>query len=112
MDMQELLYAKLLERNARETIPFRSIHESNARLWQQIDGLQNKLALSEREVSKLHQTIDEQMSISGGTKGGGKSSVGAAAAALKNETRLRDKLEKLQEEYNEKLKAEACQGAQ
>lgn len=106
MDMQELLYEKLLERNTRETIPFRSIHESNARLWQQIDGLQNKLEFSEREISKLHQTIDEQMSISG-SKGGGKSSVGAAAASLKNETRLRDKLEKLQEEYNEKLKAEA-----
>jgi autophagy-related protein 16-1 len=106
MDMQELLYQQLLERNARETIPFRSIHESNARLWQQIDGLQHKLVLSEREISKLHQNIDE-ISATGGSMRGGKSSVGAAAAALKNETRLRDKLEKLQEEYNEKLKSQA-----
>lgn len=97
------IYQQLLERNTRETTPFTCIHQANATLLNQVDGLQNKCEGLERDISELHQQVQDAAS----TKSGGKASGAAAAAALKNETRLRDKLEKLQEELNAKLKAHA-----
>lgn len=94
---------QLKARNDRETTPFLSIQESYNHLLLQGDTLQAKLDASERENSALQQQLDE-ISQSSGTKG---SSNGAYSAAIKNETRVRDKLEKLQEEYNQKLKEEA-----
>ncbi|CAB9506663.1 related protein 16-1 [Seminavis robusta] len=94
------IYQQILERNARETDPFVSIHEANATLLNQVDSLQEKCVEYERDIASLQQQLDE-----GG--GGAKNNSGAATAALKNETRLREKLEKLQEELNSKLTAHA-----
>eukprot|EP00977_Amphora_coffeiformis_P008323 scaffold1880_cov166-Amphora_coffeaeformis.AAC.2 len=94
---------QLKARNNRETTPFLLIQEAYDRLLLQVDTLQTRLDASERENSALQQQIDE-LSTSPGTKG---SSGGAYSAAIKNEARVRDKLEKLQEEYNNKLKEEA-----
>jgi autophagy-related protein 16-1 len=84
------IHLQLLERNARETTPFISVYEANATLVNQVDALQLKCEALERENSS-HQLDDA----------GGK---GSTNAAMKNETRLRDKLEKLQEELNDKLR--------
>lgn len=97
------IYQLLLERNARETDPFVSIHEANATLLNQVDALRNKCDAAEREISTLRQQLSEASSSSAGPK----SNAAAATAALKSEARLRDKLEKLQEEINSKLKGEA-----
>lgn len=94
------VYEQLLERNRRETLPFISVHESNATLLNQVDALQSKCEEYEREISQLQQQMDDNV----GSYHNGKKGNGAAAAFLKNETRLRDKLEKLQEELNAKLK--------
>lgn len=99
--MSEVIYQLLLERNARETNPFVSIHEANNTLLNQVDALQAKCDAAERELSSLRHQIQEVATP------GSRVSSAAAAAALKNEARLRDKLEKLQEELNAKLKAEA-----
>lgn len=93
------IYQQLQERNARETAPFLAVHEANATLLNQVDSLQLKCEGLEREISNLEQQIADG---SAGTSG-----PAAATAALKNEARLRDKLEKLQEELNAKLKAHA-----
>ena len=97
------IYEQLLERNARETLPFVSVHEANATLLNQIDALQSKCDGYEREVSILQQQVDDN---AGSSHNGGKGN-SAATAALKNEARFRDKLEKLQEEMNSKLKSHA-----
>lgn len=98
------IYEQLLERNARETNPFVSVHEANATLLNQVDALQIKCDGYEREISVIQQQLDD--AVAGGANGG-KGNSAAATAALKNEARLRDKLEKLQEELNVKLKAHA-----
>jgi autophagy-related protein 16 len=95
----EDLYQLILERNARETTPFVAIHEANATLWNQIDALQAKCDELERELVVQQDKLENAGPSSSGR--------GANSAALKNETRLRDKLEKLQEELNEKMKQHA-----
>ncbi|KAL7562974.1 hypothetical protein ACA910_018612 [Epithemia clementina (nom. ined.)] len=114
--MRQVIYRQILERNGRETDPFRSIHESNRQLSKQVDALQKKLELSEREISRLQLELEDSAfgvaasgNNNGTTTGGVKS--GAAAAALKNEARLRDKLEKLQDEFNSRMKQEAMDRA-
>jgi autophagy-related protein 16 len=97
------IYQQLLERNTRETTPYLAIHEANATLLNQGDGLRAKCERLEREISELQQ----QLKDSSGKSPGGKASGAAANAALKNEARLRDKLEKVQEELNAKLKVHA-----
>jgi autophagy-related protein 16 len=95
------LYQLVLERNNLETNPFLSIHVANATLLNQIDALQAKCAYLERELVIQTERLQSDSSASGG-RGAVPHSV-----ALKEETRLREKLEKLQEELNEKLKASA-----
>jgi autophagy-related protein 16 len=85
MLLQEL-HQLILERNVVETDPFVAVHEANASLMKQVDGLQNKCDALERD----HASISN--------------SSGSTTMALRNETRLRDKLEQLQEELNAKLK--------
>lgn len=99
------IYQQLQERNARETLPFVAVHEANATLLSQVDVLQNKCDDYEREVSVLQQQIDDNVGDSHNGNGGKGNA--AATAALKNEARFRDKLEKLQEEMNSKLKEHA-----
>lgn len=93
------IFNLVLERNVRETKPFVAIHGSNAILWNQIDALQAKCEELERDLVVQEEKLDHHHSNSAGGFGGA-----AHSAALKNETRLRDKLERLQEQLNEKLK--------
>jgi WD40 repeat protein len=118
--IHQMIYELLLERNQCETLPFLAIHESNARLLNQVDALQTKLENAEREISSLRQ---ELLDGGGGGAGGGvlssegavstssttssKVTAAAARAAIKNEARLRDKLEALQEELNAKLRSDS-----
>jgi autophagy-related protein 16 len=97
------VYELVIERNNRETAPFLSVHEANATLLIQVDALLTKYELSEREVSSLRQQLQDAAITSPGTK----VTSAAAKAARKYEVQLRDKLEKLQDEYNAKLKSEA-----
>ena len=90
--MLETLHQLLLERNTLETLPFLAVHEANAILLNQVDALQLKCEALERQNSAL----DSRVAGSGGHNGD--------SAALRNETRLREKVEKLQEELNEKLR--------
>lgn len=101
----EELYRQLSHRNARETTPFIAIHESNASLLHQVDSLQEKYSHAEREMHSLRQQLrDNSNPATGGSNA-------AVTAALLNEKRIRDKLEKLQEEFNQKLKAHIEQNA-
>jgi autophagy-related protein 16-1 len=95
------IYQLLLERNARETAPFVSIHQANATLLNQVDSLQQKCQLVERQVARLTEQLQENTT----SNKGGSSAV--TTAALKNERRLREKLEKLQEELNAKTRIES-----
>jgi len=89
----EDLYNLVLERNKRETAPFLSIHESNNTLLNQIDNLQDKCGELERALFLQQEKLDIVTSENKG-----------ATAALRNETRLLEKLERLQDELNEKIK--------
>ena len=109
MRIQELLHRLILERNAKETYPFQSIHESNYQLSKQVEALQRKLDQSEKEIARMQLELEGSSAVIGASSGSGK--MGATAAALKNEARLRDKLEKLQDEYNSKMKQDAVDKA-
>lgn len=99
------IYQQLLERNARETVPFLPVYEANASLLNLTESLQAKCAASEREVASLSQLLlDAASTTGGGSKGTSTLNNAAMKSALKNEARLRDKLELLQEEFNAKLK--------
>ena len=92
----------LLQRNALETTPFLAIHQANATLLNQVDALQARCENADRELTALSSQLATNPSKAG---------TAAAAAALKNEGRLRDKLEKLQEEFSARLKTEAQEKA-
>ena len=107
----DIIYEKLLERNARETIPFLSIYESYTSLLNLTDNLQSKCSAAERELENLRQQLHdgESSPLTGSVKGTSSSALNSSTAiqsAMKNETRLREKLESLQEQYDEKWKSE------
>jgi chromosome segregation ATPase len=99
----EVLHQLVLERNLRETLPFVAIHESNARLLNQVDALQSRCEelehdlIVQREVLDLHVNDPQE----------GRSGIMTHSIAMKNETRLREKLEKLQEELHQQLRIHA-----
>jgi autophagy-related protein 16 len=99
----EALHQLLLERNARETLPFVAIHESNARRLNQIDALQARCEELEHDLIAQREVLDQHAS----DPQEGRSGIMTHSIAMKNETRLREKLEKLQEELNQKLKIHA-----
>ena len=110
----EDLYQLVLERNKRETNPFVAIHTANATLLNQIDALQARCEDLEREAviyeERLQNTNSDDNTNTNGTgsaSGGGGRGAVPPSVSLKNETRLREKLERLQEELNEKLKVTA-----
>ena len=96
----EALHQLILERNARETTPFVDIHQANATLWKQVDSLQAKCDELEKElvVQLANQNTDEEGHMRGTL---------TQSSALRNETRLQEKLEKLQEEFDEKVRLHA-----
>jgi autophagy-related protein 16 len=95
----EVLHQLVLERNARETTSFVEIHEASSTLLNQLDALQAKCDDLERELV----VQQEKLESAGGPVNGAQS----ASIAIRNEVRLREKLEKLQEELNEKMKQQA-----
>ena len=99
------IFRLIQERNARETDPFISIHEANASLLNLADALERRCSVADREVATLRQQLQEAALGKGGNKSGANSA--ALTAALKNETRLLDKMEKLQEELSAKLSAQS-----
>ena len=98
------IYQLLSARNSLETTPFVSIHETCGTLLNQVGSLEKKCSEYEREISRLQRELQDTTSD---TSSGGGNVNSAASAALKNEARLRDKLEKVQEEFNAKLKVES-----
>jgi autophagy-related protein 16-1 len=101
----QIIFELIVARNARETLPFVSVYESNSSLLKLTDTLQHKCDAAERELSSLRHQLQDTATETGVGKGGIANA--ALKTALKNETRLRDKLERLQGEYNVKLKAES-----
>ncbi|KAL9185243.1 hypothetical protein ACHAXT_003020 [Thalassiosira profunda] len=93
----EDLYSLILERNARETLPFLSIHASNAHLRSNIETLQARCESLERQYLEQQQLVAEQAQAIQISEGSGNS---------KTETRLRDQVAKLQEELKEKIERE------
>ncbi|KAL7528327.1 hypothetical protein ACHAXR_002387 [Thalassiosira sp. AJA248-18] len=91
----EDVYNLIQQRNARETLPFLSIHSSNSYLRNHVDALQARCESLERQYLEQQQLVAEQaQSIELN---------GANSAPAKNEARLRDQIAKLQEELKEKL---------
>lgn len=93
----EDLYSLIQERNARETLPFLSIHASNAHLRNHVDTLQARCESLERQYLEQQQLVAEQaLAIELSTN----------SAPAKNEARLREHVAKLQEDLNDKLQKE------
>jgi autophagy-related protein 16 len=99
MAMLEEIHRKILARNALETTPFLSVYASNATLLNQLDSLQSKCDSLERDLAAAEQKEQQDDVAATPSK--------AANAALKNDARLRDKVEKLQQELNDKLRVQA-----
>ena len=105
----DIIFEKLQERNSRETIPFLPIYESYTCLLNLTDNLQNKCTAAERELENLRQQLQDAGSSAntGSAKGTSSTALNNSTAiqsAMKNEARLREKLESLEEQYDEKLK--------
>lgn len=108
-DVLSYLHRCVLERNAAETDPFSSVHSSNLALQSTVDNLQYQCTVLQKEkaeqdriIDQLTEELDAGNGASGGGGGGGKGSSGPS----KTEARQREKIEKLQEQLNEKLRAE------
>lgn len=97
MGMDEAaLLSLIVERNTKETLPFLLVHEANATLINQVDALQKRCEALEAENAAQQRMLES---------GGASPEAGSTTAiALRNETRLRDKLEILQEDLNSKLR--------
>jgi WD40 repeat protein len=107
----EELFVKLQERKRRETLPFIPIFESYSALVQLSDDLQRRLQEADQEILLLRHKNDEHQSENNNSGKSTPSSVSTAQSktlttALRNETRLREKLEHLEEAYDAKLKSE------
>jgi autophagy-related protein 16 len=97
----EDIYNLIQQRNATETLPFLSIHSTNAYLQNVVDTLQIRCESLERQYLEQQQLVVEQAQlIQQHTAGGDKQ------ASSKTENRLREKIAKLQEELNVKLQNE------
>lgn len=96
----EELYGLIQERNARETLPFLSVHSSNAYLRHHADALQSRCESLERQYLEQQQLVAEQArSIQLSARDG---------ASSKAEAKLREKVARLQDE---KLQWEAKSAA-
>lgn len=112
-DVLSYLHQRILERNEAETDPFQSVHSSNLAFQNAVDNLQYQCNVLQKEKTEQDRIIDQlteeidgnnNNDTSGGGGGGGKSSKGSGPS--KTEARQRDKIEKLQEQLNDKLRAE------
>jgi WD domain, G-beta repeat len=94
------LYRLVVDRNTQETIPFLPVYESNALLLEKLDEAQRKFESLERQQIVLSSTLTQDATMMTTENQQGKGEM----AALRNETRLREKLEQLQDQLDETRK--------
>ena len=105
-DVLSFIYQCVLERNASETEQYLSVFSSNLALQNTVDNLQYQCTVLQKEKAEQDRIIDqltEELDASNGGEGGGS---GGKGGPSKTETRQREKIEKLQEQLNDKLRAE------
>lgn len=95
------IYSLIQQRNARETHPFLPIHSTNAYLQNVADTLQIRCESLERQYLEQQQLVVEQAQLIEQH-----SASGEKQTSSKTESRLREKIGKLQDELNEKLQNE------
>lgn len=93
-DVLRFVHRSLLQRNTVETEPFQSIFQSNLTLQSLVDDFQYRCEILDHKVVAQCMELDK-LSAEVGGKG-----------PSKNEIRQREKIEKLQEQVNDKLSAE------
>jgi autophagy-related protein 16 len=99
----EDIYYLIQERNARETLPFISIHSSNAYLRNFVDTLQARCEPLERQYLEQQQLVAEQQQTI---------DLSVDSAPAKTEARLRDQISKLQEELRKSVQKEVKAAAE
>lgn len=104
--MPSSLLDLIQERNRVETTPFVSILDSNNSLLNQVDALQNACELAKREIINLRDELQDAQQFSSKPPNASQrpASVAALQAALKNETKLREKVEFLENELASQVK--------
>mmetsp|Transcript_3308 Transcript_3308/g.7193 ORF Transcript_3308/g.7193 Transcript_3308/m.7193 type:complete len:599 (+) Transcript_3308:472-2268(+) len=108
-DVLSYLHQRVLERNEFETDPFQSVHHSNLALQNTVDNLQYQCEVLQKEKAEQDRIIDqlnEEIDGNNNNEGGSSSKGGKGSGPSKTEARQRDKIEKLQEQLNDKLRAE------
>ncbi len=103
LDAMEDIYYLIQERNARETLPFLSIHSSNTYLRNYVDTLQARCESLERQYLEQQQVVAEQQQAID-------HSINSAPA--KAEARLRDQISKLQEDLRKSVQKEVKAAAE
>ena len=93
----EEIYSLIQARNARETLPFLSLHSSNAHLRNQVETLTARCESIERQYLEQQQVVAEQTHAI---------ELSTNNDPAKNEARLRKQVSKLQDDLNEKLQKE------
>jgi autophagy-related protein 16 len=91
------LYNLIQERNSRETLPFLSIHSSNAYLRNLVDSLQGRYEWLERQYLEQQQIVAEQQQAI---------ELSINSAPTKVEARLREQIAKLQGDLRERIQNE------
>ena len=98
----EDIYSLIQERNARETLPFLSIHASNTYLRNSVDVLQARCESLEHQYLEQQQLVAEQAQAIKLTND---------SEPAKNEARLREQVTKLQTDLNIKIQNEVKHSA-
>jgi chromosome segregation ATPase len=113
-----LLYSLVLDRNARETIPFVAIHDSNTILSKEVDAWHSKCEDLEREIVVHQEALEEiQVRVVAQNKNNRINDDGnndndndddekivlyyAESAALKNERKTMEELERIQSQVKD-----------
>mmetsp|Transcript_28224 Transcript_28224/g.67253 ORF Transcript_28224/g.67253 Transcript_28224/m.67253 type:complete len:560 (-) Transcript_28224:542-2221(-) len=86
------IYGAIIQRNARETLPFVSFVNSNKYLETHVDALSARCESLERQYLVQQQVVAEQ-------------ALAVEGAPAKNESRLRDKIAALQEDLKQKIES-------
>lgn len=101
------LHQLIIQRNHRETVPFVSIHEANATLLNQIDSLQRKCEDLERDLLVQREIADTTGNQDGSSSADTRVGTVTQSLAFRNETRLLEKVEKLNENLTQKMNQHA-----
>lgn len=95
------IYSLIQQRNATETLPFLPIHATNSHLQNLTDTLQIRCESLERQYLEQQQLVVDQAQLIQQHNSSGDKQLSSKA-----ETRLKEKIAKLQDELNEKLQNE------